>query len=213
VKILTNYQQFLDVNSQRIEGLEREIEILKRKNTELVKNQKSQTGDPENTLFQLIKSQIIGRDPLNINGYLTINKGSNHGIKIDQAVICKDGLVGRIKYAGANESLVETIENNTFSVSAIDQRTDVHGMVIRFRQLQFEYIRKDDRISVNDTIITSGMSDIFPPGIVIGFVSNIEIKNDLFFKSIYLEPAARVNSLYYVYVINNNPADGKMTNP
>ena len=204
IKTITSYLQFLDVTNQRIEGLEREIEILKRKNSEMLKKLKYEASDMEINSFKLIKSQIIGRDPININGYLTINKGSNHGIMIDQAVICNNGLVGRIKHVGDNQSLVETIENNSFSVSALDLSTDVHGMVRRFKELQFNYIRRNDRILVNDTIVTSGMSDIFPAGIVIGFVRKIEIQDDLFFKVIILEPAVRVNQLYYVYVIVGN---------
>ncbi len=197
--------QFLDVSKQRIEDLEQEIELLKLKNAELGKYIQLNGENLSDPKFELIKSQIIGRDPYNVNGYLTINKGTADGIKINQAVICSDGLVGRVKHTSNKRSLVETIENNSFSVSALDTRTDVHGMVKRFNKLQFEYIRKNDGIFINDIITTSGMSDIFPSGIIIGYVSSIETKPDLFFKTIYLEPAARVNRLYYVYVIINIP--------
>ena len=153
VKTITGYLQFLDITNQRIEDLERKIEILKLKNTKLGENLQLQRDDLEVTSFQLVKSQIIGRDPSNINGFLAINKGSRHGLNVDQAVICSDGLVGRIKYTGDNESLVETVENNAFSVSALDARTNVHGMVKRFKKLQFEYIRINDEIFINDTVV------------------------------------------------------------
>lgn len=213
VQTVTNYLQFLDVTSKRIERLEREIEMLKHRNTELIKNQKYNSIDPDTASFELIKSRILGRDPLNINGYLTVDRGSNHGVKINQAVISRDGLVGRIKHVSSNESIVETIENNAFAVSAIDQNTDVHGVVIHFQQLQFEYIRNSDEIFIKDTIVTSGMSEIFPAGIVIGFVKEIEPGDDLFFKTIHLEPAARVNRLYYVYIINDRKDEIRMTEP
>jgi rod shape-determining protein MreC len=148
-----------------------------------------------------LKATVVGRDPLNINGYLHIDKGTEHAISINQPVISIDGLVGRVKHAGPTSSIVETVENKGFAASAIDVNTSIHGIIRKQRSLMFDYIRRTDSISVGDSIRTSGMSELFPKGILIGTVQRVSESDDLFFLRVYVAPATQINRLVSVYII------------
>ncbi len=201
VKTITEFLQFLTVSNARITQLETTINKLQLENTELRKKIPLDTSEFRMKQYELLKAQIVGRDPLNINGFLYVDKGKIEKLHINQPVISVNGLVGKIKFVNAHYSIVETIENRGFAVSALDVRTGIHGIIKNKGPLMFDFIRIDDEIYVNDSIYTSGMSEIFPEGLLIGSVREIDSVDNPFFKPVYIAPSVRINQLTYVYII------------
>jgi rod shape-determining protein MreC len=197
----TQVLEYLAISNVRIEKLEIEINQLKLENARLRDKLSIDTTRFESSEYRLLKATVVGRDPLNINGYLYIDKGTEHGIYMNQPVISIDGLVGRVKHAGPASSIVETVENKGFVASAIDVNTRVHGIVRKQRSLMFDYIRRTDSISVGDSILTSGMSELFPKGILIGTVQRVSESADLFFLLVHVAPTTQINRLVSVYII------------
>ncbi|MBN2620375.1 rod shape-determining protein MreC [candidate division WOR-3 bacterium] len=195
------YVQYLGISEKKIHELETQLHELRLKNTEMRKRISGDSADLTVTPYDFIKTHIIGRDPMNINGYLYIDKGSVHGIKTDQPALTTDGLVGKVHYVTEHYSIIETIEHEGFAVSALDVRTGIHGIVRKNAFLVFDFIRADDTIYVNDSICSSGMSEIFPEGVFIGSVRAIGQADDPFFKPIHLAPGVKINRLTYLYVL------------
>jgi len=201
VTTITKLLDFLSVSSTRITELETMVNRLRLENAEWKKIILLDTTDYQTTEYRLQKAQIIGRDPSNINSYLYINIGEKEGVRIDQPVLSIDGLIGKIRYVGNNYTIVETIEKHGFAASALDAKTGIHGIVKNHGNLVFDFVRIDDEINIGDSVYTSGMSDIFPEGILIGTVKKIDESDDQFFKPVYLKPSVRINRLNYVYVV------------
>jgi len=201
VKTVTEFLQFLTVSNTRITQLETTINKLQLENAELKKKIPLDTTEFRIKKYELMKAQIVGRDPSNINGFLYVDKGKDKKICINQPVISVNGLVGKIKFVNAYYSIVETIENRGFAVSALDVRTGIHGIIKNKGSLMFEFIRIDDEIATNDSIYTSGMSEIFPEGVLIGSVSRIDSVENPFFKPVHIMPSVKINRLTYVYII------------
>ena len=201
VKITTQALEYLSISNSRIEKLEIEVNQLKLENARLRDKLSIDTTQFEPSEYTLLKATVVGRDPLNINGYLYIDQGTQHGVYVNQPVISIDGLVGRVKHTGTTSSIVETIENKGFTASAIDVKTSIHGIIRKQRSLMFDYIRRTDSISVGDSIRTSGMSELFPKGILIGTVQRVSDSDDLFFLLVYIAPATQINRLVSVYII------------
>jgi rod shape-determining protein MreC len=197
------FVEYLTISNTRIEKLETIVNQLKLENAALKDQLFVDTTNLGHTPYVLLKASVIGRDPLNINGFLHIDRGTAHGITQNQTVLSVEGFVGKIKDVGQSSSLVETIENKGFTVSAIDIKTDIHGIVKKRENLMFLYIRHDDPINIGDSITTSGMSETFPRGIVIGYVHAISESDDMFFKDVYITPASQINRLVSVYVIQD----------
>jgi rod shape-determining protein MreC len=203
MRITTGFFEHLNISNTRIEKLEILVTQLQLEKALLEDRLEIDTTKLESKEYVLLKATVIGRDPLNINGYLHIDKGTTHGVTANQPAVAVYGFVGKIKHAGPVSSIVETIENEGFTVSAIDVRTGIHGMIRKQKDLMFLYVRRSDTISVGDSIMTSGMSEIFPKGILIGTVQAIAGSDDMFFKDVYVTPAVPVNRLVSTYIIQS----------
>lgn len=205
------FLEYLNVSGARIQRLETHLSQLHLENARLRDKLDVDTTTLLSPQFVFLKARVIGRDPHNINGYLHIDKGMAHGVAPDQPVIAVDGFVGKVKHAEPATSIIETIENDGFTVSAVDERSGIHGVVRKKDHLTFMYVRHTDQIAIGDSIITSGMSEIYPKGIVLGTVELIMESNDMFFKDIFVRPAVQINRLASVYVITGTtvPAPGR----
>ncbi|MGB9720887.1 MAG: rod shape-determining protein MreC [bacterium] len=203
VRHLSNFFQYLSISQKRIDELESKLSEIQVENENL-KNSLRNLSVPDTILKQnlrLLKANIIGRDPLNFNGFLYIDRGKSLGLNINNPVILQDKLVGRIKALTTNTGIVETFENEGFAISAVDVKTGIYGIVRKNNRLTFEYVKIDDEINKGDSIYTSGLSEIFPKGIFVGTVAEINYSNDLFFKEVIITPALKINQLNYVYII------------
>ncbi|MEO0095296.1 MAG: rod shape-determining protein MreC [candidate division WOR-3 bacterium] len=203
IKLVFNHLQYLSVSQKKIDLLESEISKLQIEN-EMVKRSLNSLMDADAITYQqlrLLKANIIGRDPQNFNGFLYIDRGYKDGLSINAPVVLQNKIIGRVKSLSANAGIVETIENPGFAISAVDSRSGIYGMVKRKKQLHFEYIKFNDDVILNDSIYTSGLSENLPKGLMIGTVSLVKEKDDLFFKEVIIEPAISINKLHYVYVI------------
>ncbi|KPJ72060.1 hypothetical protein AMJ52_07565 [candidate division TA06 bacterium DG_78] len=201
IKTITGIVEFLTISSSQIQELETTVNRLKLENATLREKAFQDTTELTETHFTLLKARVTGRDPSNINAYLYIDKGIEHQVYVNQPIISIGGLVGKIKFVDNHYSIVETIESQNFAVSALDLKTGIHGIVKQREGLVFDYVRKTDEITIGDSLYTSGMSEIFPPGILIGTIQDIHPTDDLFFTKVFVTSSAKVNRLTSVYVL------------
>lgn len=206
MRVTSAFLEYLNISGARIERLEIRLSQLHLENALLKDQLDVDTTQMTSPQHLLLKARVIGRDPLNINGYLHIDKGTTHGVAVDQPAIAVDGFVGKVKHAGPTTSVIETFENDGFTVSAVDVKTGIHGVVRKQEHLTFLYVRHTDTINVGDSVITSGMSEIFPRGILVGTVQMIMESDDMFFKNVYLKPAVQVNRIVSVYIVQMTAA-------
>ena len=139
--------------------------------------------------------------------YLTINKGSLEGIKPKMGVINTNGLVGVIKDVSEHFSTVLPVINLKFTASAELKRTGNFGLLHwdgdDFRYAHLNDVPRHADVQVGDTIVTRGASAIFPNGIDIGSVSEVESKEGSNFHIIRIELFNDFSKIRYVDVIDN----------
>ena len=137
--------------------------------------------DEEYSEYEKIGAQIIARDSSNWFSSFTINKGSDDGIKLNCNVMAGSGLVGRVTGLGPNYAKVTSIIEDNNNTSGLLLSTGDHLIVtgdlttmprgmIAFSKL----VDNDNKAAVGDKIVTSNISDHYLPGILIGYISNIE---------------------------------------
>jgi len=130
--------------------------------------------------FSTIGAEIIARDSNNWNTSFIIDKGTSHGLDANMVVIAHGGLVGRIVHSGSNFSRVMPIIDDSSSVGATTLRTGDFGFVrgdLMFSTtglLSMELLDLDSEILVGDEIITSALGRIYPNGISIGTVVDVQ---------------------------------------
>jgi len=126
---------------------------------------------------------VISNNLSSFKNHLIINKGVRHGLKNEMGVINSTGIVGIINRTSKNYSSVMSVLNIDTKINAKVKRTSHFGTLEwngrRTSYLVLNDIPETANIKVGDSIITGGMSLIFPEGINIGVVSEIINQNKI----------------------------------
>jgi len=97
--------------------------------------------------------------------------------------------------------LLATSPNSKIPV--LIQESRVQGLIKGTKQeaLFLDLISKDVEVKVGEKVITSGLGGIFPKGILIGEIVEIEIFEDKMFQQITVRPATNLENLEQVFVV------------
>lgn len=157
-------------------------------------------------------AQIIARDTDNLYPYLTIDKGTVHGIKKNMPVIAyqdgNSGVVGKITQVGRYTSIVMPVYSLDCSISARIQNSRDLGLVSGNGRedlpLSMKYIRKRvlEDLHYGDIIVTSGENNNYMRDIPIGTISKISVLDYNSSLDIELSPAVDFSRLENVVVVN-----------
>ena len=165
------YFELKKINSSLVE----ENLILKNQLEKFI--EKSSIDSLENVAFQYQNAKVISNNLSSIKNNLVINKGIKHGLKNEMGVISSTGIVGIINRTSKNYSSVMSVLNTETKINAKVKRTSHFGTLewngLSNRELLLNDIPETADIKIGDSIITGGMSLIFPEGINIGVVSEI----------------------------------------
>lgn len=158
--------------------------------------------------YDKVGARIIAKDSGNWFHSFTINKGSDDGLMIDMNVMAGSGLVGRIVAVGSNWSKVMSIIDDNSNTSGMVLSTSdnliVSGDLVLYADgfISFEkLIDSADRVVEGDKIVTSNVSDKYLPGILIGYISSINVDSNNLTKSGLITPAVDFEHLEEVLVI------------
>ena len=202
-KLKEENEQLLAKNSELEQSL-RELENIKTENETLKEymNLTEKYGE-----YKTIPAYVINRDISNYSKTIVINVGTNDGVKEDMTVIGDQGLVGHIVSATDTTAKVQTIIDTASSVSATMSSTDetivCKGTLESTTELKAMYIPTDYNIIQGDSIETSGLGGIYPKGIHIGTVKQVEATKNVTDRYAVIETAVDFDKLSTVLVITN----------
>ncbi|MFN2422436.1 MAG: rod shape-determining protein MreC, partial [Cryomorphaceae bacterium] len=139
--------------------------------------------------------------------FLTIDKGRKDGLAPEMAVINPQGLVGVVKDVSEHFSTVIPVINLSFIASAELKRTGNFGL-LKWDGKDHRYAMLNDvpghaDVIEGDTLVTRGSSGIYPSGVPVGIVNNVEQRAGSNFHQIRIELFNDFGSLRYVYVVEN----------
>ncbi len=151
-------------------------------------------------------ARVINNSINKQRNFLTLDKGSLDGIKPEDGVICSQGLVGVVYRVSPHYSIVLSLLNLDFRVSAKLKKNDYYGSLFwegtDYQTATLTEIPHHVDVSQGDTIITSGYSAIFPEGVLIGLVDQVNRKGGDFLE-IRVALATDFKNLSYVQVVAN----------
>ena len=157
-------------------------------------------------LYKTLPAQIIGTSGSEQSRLFTIDKGSDHGLKRDMAVITADGIVGKVRQVFPQSAQVLLINDQTSGAGVILETTRIRGILRGNEegQPQIVGILRDQRIKPGEKVLTAGGDQIFPRGLPVGVVEKVEDDpdRDAFIKVI-VKPAAHLDRLDEVLVITD----------
>ena len=157
-------------------------------------------------IFTYIPARIINNSVNKQYNFLTLDRGKNHGVKPEMAVISSEGIVGVVYAVSGNFSTVISLLNRDFRLSAKIKKNNYFGSLTWEGISPYTALLSEIPYHVNvqkgDTIVTSGYSTIFPEGLLVGTVSAFKVEESNFFR-IDVELSEDFNQLTHVYIINN----------
>lgn len=181
-------------------------EDLRRENEEL----KSILGLEITPQYEKVYARIIARNPEVFNNQITINVGSNDGVKLDNAVVSAHGLIGKIIEVNEHTSRVRllTSQDQLSKVSVqvhISETEVINGYLEQYDLEKSAFIVRlfsnTEQIKVDQSVTTSGAGGVFPSGIYVGKVMQIEEMKNENGRILYVSPAADFSGFEYVAVL------------
>ena len=206
--VWTDYFFLVGVNEEN-KSLKRTIHSLVEENRNLREDAKQ--NERLRALLDFKESLPYSTTGAGIVGYhmerwtrtVMIDKGSSGGIEKDHGAIASGGVVGRIIEVNAGSSRVLLTTDLRSNIDVIIERSRVKGVVEGNGTdgLVMKYVRQVDEVQVGDQVITSGLSGVFPKGLVVGEVTRVEKSGDNFFKHVEVRPAVDLGKLEEVLVL------------
>lgn len=212
-----NLKQLNDVMKEneelkaQVDSLTSELNTIKLEQYELENLRELLELDQKYPSYEKMAANVIGKDGGNWFTNFTIDKGTEDGIEVDMNVIAGSGLVGIVTDVGPNYAKIAAIINDTMKVSGMVTSTSdnliVSGslqnmnehMVIEFSNLN----DKDNEVAIGDPVVTSYVSDQYQQGILIGYISSLEMDANNLTKSGTITPAVDFEHIQEVLVILN----------
>ncbi len=132
--------------------------------------------------YSVVSAQVVNATLHRSNNLITINRGTKDGIRPEMGVVCSRGVVGVVCLCSTNYSIVLPLVNTTSRISCRLRHSEYFGTLQWKRgQSDITYatgIPRHAKVKMGEVVETNGYSDIFPPGIPIGFVKRVEDSAD-----------------------------------
>ncbi|MDP4183989.1 MAG: rod shape-determining protein MreC [Bacteroidota bacterium] len=156
--------------------------------------------------YYYVPAKIIRNSINDQFNYITLNRGSRHGVRPEMGVCTADGVVGVIAHVSENYSTAISLLNSKLKINVKLKKTGAFGSLEwdngDYRETVLNEIPFHIKISQGDTVVTSGYSSMFPEGIPIGKVIKVGLNKGSSFYAIKVALFADFKRLNYVDIID-----------
>lgn len=158
--------------------------------------------------YLYMQAKVIQNSVNQPNNYIELHRGILQGINPDMGVIdANNAVIGTVIDVSKNYAVVMSLLHEQSNLSARLKKGGETGTVIYDSKtpgiLYLKDVSRSAKITSGDTVITSGFSDKFPRGLLIGYVKDIINDKNSSTYTVRLNPAANFENLQYSYIINN----------
>ena len=158
-------------------------------------------------VYEYIGAKQVNATYNRTKNYITLNRGRKNGLQKEMAVCTPEGIVGLIQDLSDHFAVVIPLINVDARISAKIKKNNYYGS-LQWDGNDYAYSYLNDipyhvEVNAGDTIVTSGLSKIFPEGIVVGYVESVDKVTANFLK-IKVKLAVDFKRINHVYVILNN---------
>jgi rod shape-determining protein MreC len=153
--------------------------------------------------YTFLACEVVARSTGTFFHSVTVDRGSADSVRVGMAVIGYRGLVGRVSRVYPHAAQVLLLNNKSLSVSCIDRRSRVVGMLEwdRGNTFRLEYVGKEEDIAVGDTVVTSGEGLLFPRGFPVGVVLRIGEERSGISKHVAISSLANLAALEELFIV------------
>ena len=209
-RALVQHYLLLVHTQQQNEELQKELDYLRTKvaalqEVELENARVKKMLDFRDTTEQkLLPAHVIAQDVSNDYFGIRIDRGLQDGVQVGMGVISPSGLVGRVLRAAAHYSDVLTLVDPTSNIDSVIQRSRARGIITgQNKQLscKMKYVDRQEDVQVGDTVVSSGFGDIFPKGLLVGYVTAVIPNPNGILQTITIKAAVDIYRLEEVFIV------------
>ena len=186
-----------EIDSLRIENIRLRELLATQQRLQKLLQFKETTDQP------ILAARVIGRDPTGWFKSVIIDKGKNLGIKINMPVVNAEGVVGRLVSVSYNYAKVLLVIDQNSAVDCLVRRSRDNGIVkgLTSKLCTLDYVLKTGDVRVGDIVVTSGLGRVYPKGIPVGEVVEVNDPPGGLFKNVQVKPMVDFSKLEEVLVI------------
>jgi len=155
------------------------------------------------TDYEMVNATVISRKNLDWYHTLLINKGSSDGLTTGLAVINGLGLIGKVVTVTPHTSTIKLLTNNIKLSVLVNQ--NVYGVLSYYDNKRnifvIEGISNLDNIEAGDTVMTTGLSEIFTKALMIGTVKKISYDSFGLSRILEVTPSVNYDNISFVAVL------------
>ncbi|MCG6910286.1 MAG: rod shape-determining protein MreC [Deltaproteobacteria bacterium] len=156
---------------------------------------------------KVVAAEVIGRDPSPWFKTIIVNKGSQAGVARGMPVVIAEGIAGLVTEVSAKYAKILLVIDQNSAVDALIQRNRARGIVKgeASGRLLFQYVLRKHDIHVGDVVVSSGLDGVFPKGIRIGYVDEVNRPDSGIFQQLSVTPYADFEKLEEVLIVLDPP--------
>lgn len=217
---ITSFFSLREVNddlNRRNAVLEEEVQQLKEQiNTMILKGYTDTMPTPDSVAhFNFIVANVINNSIHHAQNYLTVDKGSNDGVRPEMGVIDHSGVVGTVSAVGPHFARVISLLNPNFRLSCKIKGSDNFGSLVWDGndpgEALLEELPRHTVFHTGDTVVTSGYSAVFPAGLPVGTIMPDNSAHNENFFTLRIKLFADFSRLSNVQIVMNNYRDELVT--
>jgi rod shape-determining protein MreC len=188
-------------------------QMLERDNAQL-RGQLKLTNDQGFTSSTRVTGRVIVKNPSVWYSTVSLDVGRGDGVRVDQAVVSGDGLVGKVTSTTSGTAEVTLITDGSSNVPAQIGKDGALGVVTPAvgdpNDMQLQYIQKNHPVVKGAMIVTSGsapgkLQSIFPRGIPIGKITRVNTGELELYRTVHIKPFADLRRMDYLTVLTGKP--------
>jgi rod shape-determining protein MreC len=133
-----------------------------------------------------------------------IDRGEAQGARLGSPVINEAGVLGQVTRVYPLSSEVTLLTDRDAAIPVLNVRTQLRGAAFGgapFPGMELRFVAANADIQVDDTLSTSGLDGIYPPGLPVAKVVSVDRRVESGFARILLAPAARPDGVRHVLVL------------
>lgn len=207
---ISSFNEYFHLKEENKDLLKQNAQLLNNKQQSLIKvfHENIWVND---TLYQqkfiYTPAAVVSMSTNKIKNFATLDVGELNGVKRGMGVITPKGVLGIVIQTSAHFSNVLTVLHIDSKISAKIKKNGFYGELAwegyNYRYAQLKDIPNHVKLSKGDTIVTSGLSKVFPEGILIGVVETFDLPEGSNFYNIKVKFSEDYKKVFSAYVIKN----------
>jgi rod shape-determining protein MreC len=213
VRAVRDWGSGLTVSRSEIATLQEQNEELRLQVVELeearLENERLRTlvGFIDARELDAMGARVIGRPTSTWEGVITIDRGTGDGVEVGMPVLAPQGLLGQTVDVTEHSSRVRLITDQRSGVASIIQATRAEGIVNGSIEgdLTMDFVSQETTVVVGDIVLTSGMGGVYPKGLLVGDVQDVEVNENDLYQRINVRPSATITGVEELIVLVGTP--------